>query len=279
MIVTLFPSTSHEKCHEIVSRVTEFFSKHAIQCVISGDQADQFDLPHFNSIDSTDVGLIISLGGDGALIRCAHHFITLDVPILGINLGHLGFMADVPIEDLDQSLEDFIKGEYTIQNRLMIEGGLSSGEAHVAINDFVIHRSGNPRLIEVSIDVDGLYVNTFVADGIIIAAPNGSTAYSLAAGGPILDPSIEAFVITPISPHTISNRPIVISSSKQVKIRYLSQGAPVEAVVDGVEKITLETNDAIELSRSNHNFKLINLIRRDFFTTVRTKLGWAGKLA
>ncbi|MCI5052905.1 MAG: NAD(+)/NADH kinase [Simkaniaceae bacterium] len=277
MIVILYPSTSHARCVEIVEHVHQFLVKEGFQTVIAGDQSDQFSIPHVSTIDGHDAGLIISFGGDGALIRCAHQHMHLDAPILGINLGHLGFMADIPIQDIDKSLKDFIAGEYTIQNRLMVETKDPTGKTYTAINDFVLHRSGNPKLIEVSIHVDGTYVNNFVADGIIVAAPNGSTAYSLAAGGPILDPSLEAFVITPVSPHTISNRPIVISSSKKLEIKYLSD-SPVDVVIDGVEKFPIDQEQSIHLSRSKQNFKLVNLIRNDFFSTVRSKLGWSGKL-
>ena len=131
----------------------------------------------------------------------------IDAPILGINLGHLGFMADVPVQDIFPSLADLLAGKYRIDERIMLEAISPDGKILHAVNDIVLHRGVNYSLIELSMHLDNKPVNTFVADGIIISTPNGSTAYSLAAGGPIISPGLDAIVITPICPHTISNRP------------------------------------------------------------------------
>lgn len=143
----------------------------------------------------------------------------------------------------------------------------------------VIHRSRNPSLIDLSIHVDGIYLNTFSADGIIVATPSGSTAYSLAAGGPILEPELEAFVITPISPHTISNRPIVLMPKEKIEVQYLSPYGPVEVTYDGISQFHMHTNEVFSISRSKRTFKLVSIYRRrDYYSTLRTKLGWTGQL-
>ena len=129
-----------------------------------------------------------------------------------------------------------------------------------------------------AIYVDDLYLNTFEADGVILATPNGSTAYSLAAGGPILSPDIEAFALTPICPHTISNRPLVLTPNQEIQIEYVSENEPIEVVSDGLSRFELKTGETIKLRRSPKTFKLVNLNRIDFFSTLRTKLGWSGKL-
>jgi NAD+ kinase len=133
-------------------------------------------------------------------------------------------------------------------------------------------------LIEIYFQVDDYFLNTFEADGLILSTPNGSTAYSLAAGGPILVPSLDAFVLTPICPHTISNRPIVLTSNSSITVKYLSPYAPIEVVADGIDNFELKTDEEITFSMSKKKFKLVNLNRRDFFSTLRTKLGWVGKL-
>ena len=202
----------------------------------------------------------------------------LDAAILGINLGHLGFMADVQIADIIPCLEDLVNQKFSIQKRIMIEGTSPSGETFFAMNDCVLHRARNPSLVEMAIYVDDLYLNTFEADGVILATPNGSTAYSLAAGGPILSPEIEAFVLTPICPHTISNRPIVLTPNQEIQIEYVSENEPIEVVSDGLSRFELQTGETIKLRRSPKTFKLVNLTRIDFFSTLRTKLGWSGKL-
>ena len=142
----------------------------------------------------------------------------------------------------------------------------------------MIHRAQNYSLIELAIQVDGVYVNTFVADGIIVATPNGSTAYSLAAGGPILSPKLEALVITPICPHTISNRPIVLTTDRTIEIQYLSEYNPIDVRADGLDAFVMNAGESMTIRRSERKFKLVNLHRHEYFSTLRTKLGWSGKL-
>lgn len=222
--------------------------------------------------------MIISMGGDGTILAIAHKYHDLDIPILGINLGHLGFMADIPRTDIIPSLDDLLSGHYAIEERLILDGTLPSGEKTFAINDFVIHRSRNPSLVEISIHVNEHHLNTFKADGIIVATPNGSTAYSLASGGPILRPGLGGVVITPISAHTISNRPIVLPADNNITLECVSKNNPVDLNIDGLETHPFETGEKLVIKRSERKFKLVNIERRDYFSTLRTKLGWTGKL-
>lgn len=187
-------------------------------------------------------------------------------------------MADIPLSDLYPSLEDLIAGSYQVEERVMMEGLSSKGERCFAVNEIVIHRSRNPSLIDLSVFVDGDYLNTFSADGIIISTPSGSTAYSLAAGGPILTPNLNAFVITPISPHTISNRPIVLMPKDKIDLQYLSSYDPVEITYDGFSHYSMQTNDIFSVVKSARTFKMVNLQRTDYYSTLRTKLGWSGQL-
>lgn len=278
MIIALFPGHKHKDSEKLTSEILDFFSKHSIKVVAEEKEAKKLGLETLDSVDPKEIKFLISMGGDGTILSIAHKYMDLDIPILGINTGHLGFMADVPISDLKASLEDLLSGEYTIEKRIIIEGTTPSGKISYVLNDFVIHRSKNSSLIELSITVDGLFLNTFEADGIILSTPNGSTAYSLAAGGPILSPSLDGVVITPICPHTISNRPIVLTANHQIKIEYLSAYDPIEVVADGLEHFELKQNEHFSFKKSEKVFKLVNLNRRDYFSTLRTKLGWSGKL-
>jgi NAD+ kinase len=187
-------------------------------------------------------------------------------------------MADVPLSDIYPSLQDLLNGAYKIHERLVIQGESPKGDHCFAVNDIVVHRGKNPSLVEIGIHVDGTYLNTFEADGMIISTPNGSTAYSLAAGGPILSPDLEAIVLTPISPHTISNRPIVLMPNQEIQIQYLSEYDPIEIRADGLENFELRTGEVFKIVRAQKKFKLVSLYRRDYFSTLRTKLGWVGKL-
>ncbi|MBS0625315.1 MAG: NAD(+)/NADH kinase [Verrucomicrobia bacterium] len=278
MIIALFPNERKKQSFELAANIREFLEDRGITVVAEDEKAIQIGAKPISSVDPHKIKFLISMGGDGTILRISSQYCHLNAPILGINLGHLGFMADVPVADTYQSLSDLLDGNFTIDERLILEGKNHQKQILHAVNDLVIHRATNRSLIELAIQVDGVYVNTFVADGIIIATPNGSTAYSLAAGGPILSPILEAVVITPICPHTISNRPLVLTSNHQIDIQYLSDYDPVEIRADGLDAIHMKTNETFTVKKSERRFKLVNLHRHEYFSTLRTKLGWSGKL-
>ncbi len=278
MIIALFPNTQKKNSKHLAIGIYEFLTNAGITVVAEDEDAALIGATPISKVDPKEIKFLISMGGDGTILRLSNRYAHLDAAILGINIGHLGFLADVPVEDIYPSLQDLINGAYTIEERVMIQGEGLHGQKCMAVNDIVLHRGNNPSLIEIAIHVDGLYLNTFEADGIIVATPSGSTAYSLAAGGPIVSPTIEALVITPISPHTISNRPIVLTSTHEIQLQYLSDYDPIEIRADGLTPQSLHTGEVYRITRNKKNFKLVNLLRRDYFSTLRTKLGWAGKL-
>jgi NAD+ kinase len=278
MIIAIFANTSKKQSKNLAIGIQEFLTNHGITVVAEDEEASQIGAKPISQIDQEKIDFMISMGGDGTILRLVHKYAHLNAPILGINLGHLGFMADVPISDIYPSLQDLINGAYKVHERVAIQGETLHGEKCYAVNDIVIHRAKNPSLVELAIHVDGLYLNTFEADGIIVATPNGSTAYSLAAGGPIISPDLDALALTPISPHTISNRPIVLTANQEIQIQYLSDYDPIEVRADGLSHHPLQTGEVFRISRSAKNFKLVSLLRRDYFSTLRTKLGWSGKL-
>src|SRR5690349_2800967 len=185
MIIALFPNTSKKQSKNLAIGIQEFLSSQGITVVTEDEEAKIINAKPLSSVDPKEIRFLISMGGDGTMLRLAHKYEALDAAMLGINLGHLGFMADVPIADIYPSLQDLINGSYKIHERVVIQGESLHGDRCFAINDIVVHRAKNPSLVEIAIHVDGMYLNTFEADGIIVATPNGSTAYSLAAGGPI----------------------------------------------------------------------------------------------
>jgi NAD+ kinase len=278
MIIALFPNISKKQSKNLAIGIQEFLTSHGVTVVAEDEEAKIINAKLLSSVDPKEIRFMISMGGDGTMLRLAHKYENLDAAMLGINLGHLGFMADVPIADIYPSLQDLINGSYKIHERVKIQGESLHGERCFAVNDIVVHRAKNPSLVEIAIHIDGMYLNTFEADGIIIATPNGSTAYSLAAGGPIISPDLEALVLTPISPHTISNRPIVLTANQEIQIQYLSDYDPVEIRADGITHHDLQTGDVFRITRCAKNFKLVSLLRRDYYSTLRTKLGWSGKL-
>ncbi len=278
MIVGLFPNMIKHQSKNIAIGIREFLSTQGVKVVAEDGVAETIGASPLSEIDVREINFSISLGGDGTILRLMHRHPEIEAPIVGVNLGSLGFMADIPLDDIYPSLHDLLNGAYKVQERVMMEGITASGQTCRAVNDIVVHRAQNPCLVELAIHVDGNYLNTFSADGIIIATANGSTAYSLAAGGPILTPDLEAFVLTPICPHTISNRPIVLMPQQMIQVQYISEYQPVEITYDGFSSMTIGTGEVFNISRSSRKFKLVTLLRHEYFSTLRTKLNWAGKL-
>jgi NAD+ kinase len=278
MIIAIFPHSHKRESKNLAIGIQEYLSARGATVVAPDDVAVSLGVPPLSSIPHDQIEFFISMGGDGTILGLVHKFAHIDPAIIGINLGHLGFMADIPVAEIYPSLHDIILGHFTITQRITINGIFPSGEEQFAVNDFVVHRGKNANLVEIAIHVGGNYLNTFVADGVIISTPNGSTAYSLAAGGPIMTPDLNAVVITPISPHTISNRPIVLHADSEIQIQYLSHDNPLEVAADGITCEELQTGDVLKICRGEKIFRLVNLTRHDYFTTLRSKLGWAGKL-
>ena len=277
MKIALFPKTETEKNLEITQKVIDFLTQKGVMVFVDEKHASTFDLPSIEQADLDEVQFFISMGGDGTILRLMHHYENFRIPVIGINLGHLGFMADIPASDIYSSLTDLLEGAYEVEERLVLKASHQKKE-NFAVNDVVIHRANNPNLVEISIKVEGKHVNTFEADGLILSTPNGSTAYSLAAGGPIIMPSLSAVVLTPICPHTISNRPIVIPAGHEIEIQYLTSGEPVDVIVDGLPFTSLNPSDTFKITKYPEPFRMVSLARHDYFATLRTKLGWVGKL-
>src|SRR3990167_11285455 len=181
MIIALFPNEKKKQSFEIASNICKFLEEKGVCVVAEDEKAPKIGARPISSVSDTEIKFLISMGGDGTILRLSHRYSHLDAAIVGINLGHLGFMADIPSSDIYPSLTDLLNGAYTIEQRIILEGSNNGTTLH-AVNDLVIHRNTNYSLVELAIHVDGVYVNTFVADCIVIATPNGSTAYSLAAG-------------------------------------------------------------------------------------------------
>lgn len=278
MIIAIFPNIQKKESKHLAIGILEYLSARGAKIVAEDEDAKVIGAIPMSTIDPSEIDFLLSMGGDGTILRLIHTYEDLDAAIIGINLGHLGFMADIPVSEIYPSLQDLITGNFTIEERIALDGFFPSGDQTFAVNDIVVHRGQNSSLIEIAIHVGGTYLNTFVADGIIVATPNGSTAYSLAAGGPIVSPELDAFIITPISPHTISNRPMVLSPDQEIQIQYLSNYAPLEVSADGITHNELRTGDVLKITRSQKVFRLVKLSRHNYFSTLRTKLGWVGKL-
>jgi NAD+ kinase len=224
------------------------------------------------------VEMAVVLGGDGTMLRAARLLAEKDVSLVGVNLGGLGFITEVSKEEIFDALEKVLKGDYHKEKRIMLHAqvmrrGKKTAD-FTALNDIVINKGTLARLIDVQTIVDGTHVNLFKADGIIVATPTGSTAYSLSAGGPILHPSLRGIIITPICPHMLTNRPIVLSDDVKIEIALRSESEGVYLTYDGQEGFTIEKDDVVVIERSLFTTKLIVPTKRDHFQVLREKLKW-----
>lgn len=256
----------------------KFLESHSVIVVAEDEDALSIGAQPLSSVPPVSIDFLISLGGDGTILRLFHKHPELNAPIMAINYGSLGFMADITINDIFPSLKNLLNGNYSVQSRIVIEGRTPKNDTQFAVNDIVVHRAINPSLIDLAISVDGRYLNTFSADGMIISTPSGSTAYSLAAGGPIVTPELNALLLTPINPHTISNRPIVLLPKENITIEYISEHFPIEITFDGFPCFTMSVTEALTITHSKRQFKLVTMPNHDYFATLRNKLGWTGKI-
>jgi NAD+ kinase len=225
-----------------------------------------------------EVDLVVVLGGDGTLLSVARDAGERAVPIAGVNLGTLGFMAEIATDEMYAALERILGGEARIESRMRLEVRALRGERELgrwlALNDAVVSNAETARMIELAVRVDQMEVTTYRADGLLISTPTGSTAYSLSAGGPILDPRLEALVLTPISPHTLTHRPVVLPASSRVEVRADGRGGGVRLSVDGQTGSLLRAGDHVLVARSQHPVQLVVSPFRNHFAILREKLGW-----
>jgi len=225
------------------------------------------------------VDLLMVFGGDGTMLRVAREIAGSRTPLLGINVGSLGFLTDVQAHQLPLALEQIWAGETILDSRPLLElRGHAGGRPlfQRALNDFVITRGAAPRLIDLEVSVDEEILTHYRCDGLIICSPTGSTAYSLAAGGAVVSPSAEVFALTPICPHTLSNRSVIISLSSTVGVKVLSPNVETVLTADGQRPTLLAAGDTLTMRRSRHRIQLLHLAGASFFETLRRKLNWSG---
>ena len=230
-----------------------------------------------------EVDMVLVLGGDGTLLGMADRIgeAGLSIPILGVNFGSLGFLTEVTLPELYPSLERVIAGEARVEERMMLASttvrriGATPSAAYVALNDVVISKSARSRMIDLSVTVGDQFVTRVRADGLIVATPTGSTAYNLAAGGPIVEPSVDAILVTPIAPHTLTNRPIIIPASAAVRVQpHMDSRDEVFVTFDGQAGFQLEDGDEISIRRADRTLRLIHPSTRSYFDVLRQKLKW-----
>ncbi len=227
--------------------------------------------------------LAISLGGDGTVLFCARMLQDLGIPILAVNLGTFGFITEVSVDEWKEAFEKFCSGETILSHRLMFRVTVKRKDKNIllghGLNDVVVNAIGISKVVKLELHLNETLLGTFRSDGIIVATPTGSTAYSLAAGGPIVDSEMEALIVTPICPFTLSNRPLVVSGNDIIKIKVMpKQRTTISLTIDGQETLPLEEGDAIIVEKSRSRVLLALSNKRNFYEVVRSKLQWSGGL-
>ncbi|MCD6527296.1 MAG: NAD(+)/NADH kinase [Desulfuromonas sp.] len=240
------------------------------------------DMGGLEGVDGRDlpkqVDCIVVLGGDGTLISVARNIGNLKVPILGVNLGSLGFLTEITLDGLYDELERVLAGDFNVSDRIMLQAGIQRQGEQVAdyqvLNDVVINKGALARIVDMEVWVDDDYLTTFKADGLIVSSPTGSTAYNLAAGGPIIYPGLHCLVITPICPHMLSNRPIIVSDESVIRIIMRFDEERVFFTADGQVGMALQARDVVEIRKAEMCTHLIKSATKEYFEVLRTKLHW-----
>jgi NAD+ kinase len=274
--------SEHPHLHDVIARIARW--SHRLGVSISYHPFLASIAPAGSSIASDEKTLIsssdamISVGGDGTFLSVAHLCRFTQKPVIGINLGGLGFLTDIGPENLEASLDKINRGDYSIISRMVLEACLSRDSEKLcrfnALNDIFINRINIPKLASISAWYGDDFIADFNADGIIVASPSGSTAYSLSCGGPIVEPNVNAMILTPICPHSLSERPIVLPAEKSIRLRINEKNPDLLLCADGLDSFKLQGNDEITISRGGIGSNLIQLAEQSYFSLLRTKLSW-----
>jgi NAD+ kinase len=265
---------------QIIPGLLTWLAEHGYKVIIDVETATytagQEVVPRAQMV-SQALDLVVVLGGDGTLLSAARVTAAVDVPLLGVNLGSLGFLTEVPLQSLYPMLEAIGQGRAAVEHRALMQVELLRGDtvrgSYLVFNDAVVNKTALARLNTYDLYIDKAFVSSYRADGMIVATPTGSTAYSLSAGGPVLMPSVKAFVVTPVAPHSLTHRPLVVPDSVEIEILLRSEEEVAYLSLDGQPGLDLRDGDRVRCCRSEHQ---VNLFRTgtDFFHVLRTKLKW-----
>jgi NAD+ kinase len=267
--IGLIGNTQKSECAGIIRRATRLIERAGRKAIVDGDVATL----------AREVDLLVVFGGDGTMLRAAQSIGDSSTPLLGINIGGLGFLTAVPSSELASALEHIWKGEFKYESRALIE---ASGPCHgrqirrSALNDIVISRGALSRLISLEVSVNGEIITRYRCDGLIVSSPTGSTAYSLAAGGAVVLPTAEVFALTPICPHALSNRSIILPLDATIRVKALNPAPDTLLSVDGEVVADLDAGDELTVRRSRSIVRLVNLANNSFLEAMRRKLQWRG---
>ena len=282
-------ASSVPEIRDDLEHIAEQLSAHGCE-ILCDDEAANLMRGESTATERSDVAnrvdVIVVLGGDGTLLSIARTAAAAGVPVLGINYGSLGFLTSTARDECQRAIDDLVAGRYATSSRMMLraraEVGTGDGDQateHVrdVLNDAVVNKTSLARIVELQVTVDGDFVSRYRADGLIASTATGSTAYSLASGGPILMPEVEAIVVSPISPHSLANRPLVLPAEASIGVRLLSEDQDIVLTLDGQEGIPIRPGEDITIERSPHRFELLSTSQLSYFDVLRAKLRWGDR--
>lgn len=281
MILGISGNRHKEQIQEVLTAFLQWLDEHGVEVVVSGEFEQIPGLDGRRFVPPDKVGdhadVVLSFGGDGTLLNTVGRLSGRETPVLGVNLGGLGYLTEVGSNELFKRTQQLLDGNWSIERRMILEvhtvDGDDSGPWY-ALNDVVIDKADYGRLIQIRASIDETYLNTFRADGIIIATPTGSTGYSLSAGGPILEPSMDGILLTPLNPHSLSNRPLVINDDKRIQVETFTPAKHYQLTVDGQSVTRLHSGAEVIIQRASFDACLVNFAGRYFYDVLRQKLGW-----
>lgn len=278
--VGIYAKKHHPDAVGFGRQVMEWFEAQGIETYLEEDLAKSLGITR-NYVDNDipeRADVIVVLGGDGTLISVARHVGARMKPILGVNLGSLGFLTEITQDETFATLERMVTGDYQVSSRMMLDAIVQRNGKEIArysvLNDAVINKGALARIIDMEVWVDDSYLTTFKADGLIVATPTGSTGYNLAAGGPIVYPGINCLLISPICPHMLTNRPLIVAKTAVIRIEVKFQDQHVVLTADGQVGMPLKGGDVVELRQSQNRTLLVQSPSKDYFEVLRTKLRW-----
>ena len=267
-------NTTKSGIGRVVDQLCELVTRQGADVLVHGDLEDGIDREIVSKEQlALDSEIVIALGGDGTILRAANLVRDSSTPILGVNLGRLGFLADSAPEQLEDAIERLLQGKYRISDRLAREATLGTTTAF-SLNEIVIEKGVLARLIELKTWIGEVPVSSFWGNGLIVSTPTGSTSYSLSAGGPVLHPSLDSLIITPICPHSLSQRPLVVPGDQQVRVQVVAEHVDIILTADGRTVQTMTPEDRVIVRRSARRVRLIDLQGLSFYELLRRKLDW-----
>ncbi|SDD36650.1 NAD(+)/NADH kinase [Sporomusa acidovorans] len=279
LTVGLFPNTKKQGIHTVLASIIQYFHEHGVKVVLPENAAPGLKYAQFTEkleCVKNDITFALTLGGDGTLLNTAREIAPFGIPVCGINMGNLGFLTEIELSDLSAALERLVRGEYYIEERLMLDAVVIRDGSPIyispALNDVVVAKGGFSRMINLKLLIDEELTAEYPADGLIIATSTGSTGYSLSSGGPIINPKLKVIVITPICPHTLHSRPLVISEREEIKVRMQATHNDIVLTVDGQTVYSLFPDDTVVVRRSPFRARFMKFTGKSYYETLRTKL-------